>query len=112
MPLLPPQLPARVGEEPAAVPAMVMSRKSQSVADRVPTVRVRVVPRVLERTKMRRTAVAPATVRVPVMVWFPTKANCVKPAEVEAVNVKLLNVFVPITLWVSKLEEAPVKDTL
>ena len=71
IPELPPQSPARVGDEPAAVPAIVMSRKSQSVADSVLTVSVRVVPRVSERTKMRRTAVAPAQVRVPVMVWLP-----------------------------------------
>ena len=49
---------------------MAMSLKSQSVALSVPTLSVRWVPRVLERTKMRRTAVAPATVRVPVMVWL------------------------------------------
>ena len=101
MPVLPPQSPARVGEEPAAVPAIVMSRKSQSVADRLLTVSVRVVPRVSERTKIRRTAEAPATVSVPLMVWLALKVHCIKPADAGAVNVKLLNVFVPVTACVA-----------
>lgn len=110
MPLLPPQLPARVGEEPAAVPAMVMSRKSQSVADSVPTVRVRVVPSVLERTKIRRTAVAPATVSVPLMVWLAANTSCIKPDVAGAVTVKLVNEFAPDI--VCDTGEDPVKDTL
>jgi len=110
MPVLPPQSPARVGDDPAAVPAMVMSRKSQSVADRVPTVRVLVVPRVLERTKMRRTAVAPAQVSVPVMVWFAENARVARPADAGAVTLRSLNVFAPwiVLVFVPVL----VKDTL
>ena len=68
IPEFPPQSPARVGDEPAAAPAIVISRKSQSVAERVPTVRVRVVPRTLDLRNTRRTAVAPEQVKVPVMV--------------------------------------------
>ena len=97
MPVLPPQLPALVGDEPAAAPAIVMSRKSQSVADRLLTVSVRVVPRVLERTKMRRTAVAPAQVSVPLMVLLDKNETEVKPAVDGAVTVRLLKVFAPVT---------------
>ena len=85
-----------MGDEPAAVPAMVMSRKSQSSADKLLTVNVRVVPRVSERTKTRRTAVAPAQVRVPVIVLLPPKTTCVRPADAGAVMVMLLNVPVLI----------------
>ena len=98
MPLLPPQSPARVGDEPAAVPAIVMSRKSQSSADRLLTVNVRVVPMVSERRKIRRTAVAPAQVKVPVMVWFALNKSPVSPADAGAVTVMALNVFVP-DIW-------------
>ena len=93
-PLLPPQSPARVGEDPAAVPVMAMSLKSQSVALSVPTLSVRWVPRVLERTKMRRTGEAPETVRVPVMVALPKKATCLIPAAAGAVTIILLNALV------------------
>ena len=110
MPALPPQSPARVGDEPAAVPAIVMSRKSQSVADRLLTVSVRGVPSVSERKKMRRTAVAPAQVRVPLIVQFPPKAKKEIPAEAGAVNVRLLKVFAPET--VHPTAEVDVKDTL
>ena len=48
MPLLPPQFPALVGDAPAAAPARVMSRKSQSFAERVATVRVRTAPITLD----------------------------------------------------------------
>ena len=44
MPELPPQLPALVGDEPAAEPAITMSRKSQSLTDNVLTVSVLGVP--------------------------------------------------------------------
>jgi hypothetical protein len=87
-----------------------MSLKSQSVADKVLTVSVRVVPRVSERRKMRRTAVAPAHVKVPEMVLFAAKVNCIKPGDAGAVRVKLLNVFAPVTAWVTAV--VPVKDTL
>ena len=97
MPELPPQSPARVGDDPAATPAIVMSLKSQSVADKVLTLSVRVVTRVSERTKMRRTAVAPAHVRVPEMVLFAAKVYCFKPADAGAVRVKSLKVFAPVT---------------
>ena len=90
-PELPPQSPARVGEPPAAVPAIVMSLKSQSSADRVPTVRVRVVPTVLLRNMILRTADAPATVRVPVMVWSAVKDTWRRPAG--AVIDRLLKVL-------------------
>lgn len=92
MPVLPPQLPARVGDAPDAVPARIMSRKSQSVADRLLTVNVRVVPMVSERRKMRRTAVAPAQVRVPVMVWLAEKETAIIPADDGAVIDKLFAV--------------------
>ena len=95
MPVFPPQSPARVGDEPAAVPAIVMSLKSQSVADSVLTVNVRVVPNVLDCKKMRLTADAPATVNVPLMVWFPEKLQPTKPAEDAAVIKRLLNVAEP-----------------
>ena len=95
MPVLPPQLPALVGDDPAAAPAIVMSRKSQSCADKLLTVSVRVVPRMLERKKMRRTAVAPATVRVPVMVWLALNIRPLSPALDGALNVSVLNVFAP-----------------
>ena len=110
MPLLPPQSPARVGEEPAAVPVMAMSLKSQSVALSVPTLRVRWVPRVSERTKMRRTGEAPATVRVPVMVWLALNVQPIRPAAAGAVRVKLLKVLAPVTTCVTAV--VPVNDTL
>ena len=68
MPVLPPQSPARVGDAPDAVPARTMSRKSQSVAEILLTVRVRGVPMVPDCKKIRRTADAPAQVSVPLMV--------------------------------------------
>ena len=106
MPVLPPQLPARVGDEPAAAPAIVMSRKSQSVADRLLTVNVRGVPMVLERKKMRRTAVAPATVNVPVIVW-PAEKITVRNPEAGAVTTMLLNVLASLII-----KEVPAKDKL
>jgi len=95
MPALPPQSPALVGDEPAAAPRISMSLKSQSWADKVPTVRSRCVPRVSERKKTRRTAVAPATVRVPVIVLLAANVHCINPAVAGAVIVKLANVFAP-----------------
>lgn len=74
MPLLPPQSPARVGEAGLAAPARVMSRKSQSVADRAPTVSVRGVPMALDAMNTRRRTVAPAHVKVPVTTWLALKA--------------------------------------
>jgi hypothetical protein len=68
IPLLPPQSPPRVGEIGAAAPAIVMSRKSQLVADTAAQVRVRVAPIVLERTKPRAIADEPAQVKVPLTV--------------------------------------------
>ena len=73
IPELPPQSPARVGDAPDAVPARVMSRKSQSVAEMALTVSVRGVPMELERKKMRRIADAPAQVSVPLIVWSAEK---------------------------------------
>ena len=48
MPELLPQLPALVGAEPDAAPAITMSRKSQSSADKELTVNVRCVPTVFD----------------------------------------------------------------
>ena len=70
IPELPPQSPALVGEAPAAEPAIVMSRKSQSFAEIALAVIVRVVPRVFERTKHLAVAEEPAQVNVPLMIWF------------------------------------------
>ena len=70
IPELPPQSPARVGDAPDAVPARLMSRKSQSVAEMLLTVSVRWVPMVSERKKTRRTADAPAQLSVPVTTWL------------------------------------------
>ena len=97
-PELPPQSPARVGDEPAAAPAITMSLKSQSVAERVPTVRVRWEPSVSERKKMRRVAVAPAHVRVPVTVAFPPMLNVVIPTPAGGEIVKLVNVGFPCVI--------------
>ena len=92
MPVLPPQSPARVGEEPAAAPARLMSRKSQSVAEMLLTVSVRRVSMVLEVRKMRRTAVAPAQVKVPLIVELAAKETERMPDDVGAVMLRLLNV--------------------
>lgn len=93
--MLPPQSPARVGDAPDAVPARLMSRKSQSVAEMALTVRVRGVPMVLDCKKMRRTADAPAQVRVPVIVWFSEKENNIYPAVDGAAHEKSLKVLLP-----------------
>jgi len=87
-----------------------MSLKSQSVALSVPTLRVRWVPRVSERTKMRRTVEAPATVRVPVMVWLAPKTQPIRPAAAGAVRVRLLKVLTPVIERFTAV--VPVKDTL
>ena len=110
IPEFPPQSPARVGEPPAAVPAIVISRKSQSSADRVPTVRVRVVPMVLESSITRLTAEAPAAVSVPVMVWSSPTEHWIKPSDVGAVTVKLVNVFAPVIVFIA--DDVPVNVTL
>lgn len=91
MPLLPPQSPPRVGEMGAAAPAMVMSWKSQSVADTAAQVRVRVVPIVSERTKPRAIADEPAQVKVPLTVRLPAMDSWVTPVPL-AINVRLLKV--------------------
>jgi len=92
MPVLPPQSPARVGDAPDAVPARLMSRKSQSVAEIELTVRVRGVPIVPDRKKMRRTADAPAQVSVPLIVWSAEKRTTRIPADDGAVIDKLFAV--------------------
>jgi hypothetical protein len=69
IPLLPLQSPNLVPDAGAAAPAMVMSRKSASVAEKAAQVSVRVVPIVSERTKCRIVALVPAeSVSVPLMV--------------------------------------------
>jgi hypothetical protein len=72
MPLLPPQFPTRVGDDPAAAPAIVMSLKSQSLIDRFATFSVLVNPIVADPPEDLKnillTGVAPDTVRVPVTV--------------------------------------------
>ena len=90
---------------------MVMSRKSQSVTDRVPTVRVRVVPNVLDSSMIRRIAVAPAAVRVPVMVWSSAKDTWRRLAEAGAVIDRLLKVLDPLIVCVA-LAPDDVNDTL
>lgn len=110
MPVLPPQSPARVSDAPDAAPARLMSRKSQSVAEMALTVRVRGVPMVSERKKMRRTADAPAQVSVPLIVWSAENMKFIKPAGAGAVQVKLLNVFKPVIELL--VGDVPVKDTL
>ena len=111
MPVLPPQSPARVGDAPDAAPARLMSRKSQSVAEMALTVRVRGVPIVSDCKKMRRTAVAPAQVSVPLIVWLPEKTYKVIPAALLEANVKLLNVFTPVIV-AAKIEPGFIIDTL
>ncbi len=113
MPVLPPQSPARVGDAPDAAPARLMSRKSQSVkasTEMLLAVRVRGVPMVSERKKMRRTADAPAQVSVPLMVWLAAKVTGRILADDGAVIDKLLNVFVPVIVLAEL--PVPVKDTL
>lgn len=91
MPELPPQSPARVGDAPDAAPARLMSRKSQLVADMAATVRVRWVPTVSDCRNTRRTADAPAQVRVPEIVQAPLKEIDEIPLALEGeVAVKLL----------------------
>ncbi len=97
MPVLPPQSPARVGDAPDAAPARVISRKSQSVAEMALTVSVRGVPMVSDRKKMRRTAEAPAQVKVPLTVWFAEKVTGRIPKFL-GVIVMLLKVTGPLTL--------------
>jgi hypothetical protein len=96
IPELPPQSPALVGEAPAAEPAIVMSLKSQSFAEIALAVIVLVVPIVSERTKALAIAEEPATVKVPVTVWFAAKINGVGPKESAAVKDRLLNVLMPL----------------
>ena len=97
MPELPPQLPARVSELPAAAPATVMSLKSQLVAEIALTVSVRTVPNALDRRNTLFTADEPAQVSVPFMVWLSEIEAVIKPEESSgAVIVRLLNVFAPV----------------
>ena len=94
MPELLPQFPALVGDEPDAVPAIEISRKSQSVADKELTVNVRCVPIVFDWRNTRRTADAPAQVSVPFTVMFPLIGSALIPVEAGGVTVKLLKVRV------------------
>ena len=69
IPELPLASPSRVPLAGAAAPAIVMSRKSTSVAETAAHVRVLVVPSALEARKVRYAEAVPAlTVRVPLMV--------------------------------------------
>jgi anti-sigma factor RsiW len=97
MPELPPQLPALVGELPAAVPAIVMSLKSQSVAESAAAVKVLGTGNA-ERSQTRRIDDAPAQVNVPFMIWLAEIVQIVIPVLVGDEIVKLLNVFVPLIL--------------
>ena len=112
MPEFPPQLPARVGEAGLAAPANVISRKSQSAAEIVPTVRVREVPNTSEDINTRRFAVAPAQVRVPVIIWLALKLKGISPADDGAVNVKLVNVLAPTIAPMETVLVLDVKDKL
>ena len=67
-----------------------MSRKSQSVAASVPTVKSRCVPRVSDRIKILRIGDAPAQVSVPVMVKLELTLIFVIPVDAGAVKVKFL----------------------
>ena len=97
MPELPLQSPARVGDIGAAAPAIVMSLKSQSVADTAAAVIVLDVPIVSEYTAIRFTALAPATVRVPVTVWFADNAKDFNETLVE-LTVRFAKVFAPVMM--------------
>jgi hypothetical protein len=44
--------------------------------------------------------VAPATVRVALIVWLADKVKSTNPAEAGAVTVKLLKVFAPVNVLV------------
>ena len=90
-----PQSPARVGAVPIAVPRISMSRKSQSAATNVPTVRSRCVPIVLDAKNIRRTADAPAQVNVPLIVWLAPK-NTLKIFPFGKESVKFVKVFTPL----------------
>jgi len=102
--VLPPQSPARVGALPAAAPAIVMSRKSQSAADKFATVRVRGVPVVFDRRVTRLIALAPAQVKVPLTIWLSDMRNCSRPEEAGGTTVRLLNVHDP---KIAKAEAEP-----
>ena len=101
IPLLPLQSPKRVPDTGAAAPAIIMSRKSTSVADTAAQVSVRVVPMASDRTKCRVVALVPAeSVRVPLMVWLAVMDTFFRPAEVRPINDKLLKVFAPLSVTV------------
>ena len=85
MPVLPPQSPARVGVDPAAAPASVMSRKSQSEAVTAAAVMVLVVPMVSERINTRCVALEPEVERVPFTVQFASNDSVRTPELVRAV---------------------------
>lgn len=88
---------------------MVMSRKSQSLADTAAAVMVRVVPMGLERTKPRWLTDKPAQVKVPLTVWLAEIDSWLRPVPL-AVNVRLLKVFTPVMARVPA--DVPVKETL
>ena len=97
IPELPLASPNRVPLAGAAAPAIVMSRKSASVADTAAQVRVLVVPSVSEARKVRYADAVPALiVRVPLMVWSALKVTGVMPTVVRPVKDRLLNVFAPV----------------
>ena len=49
-------------------------------------------------------------VSVPFMVWLAATAHCISPADADAVNVRLLNVFAPVMECETAV--VPVKETL
>ena len=68
MPELLPQSPALVRDDPAAAPAITMSRKSVSVADRLLTVNVRCVPIVSDARNARWVGDEVLQVNVPLII--------------------------------------------
>ena len=105
MPKLLPQSPALVGAVPDAVPAITMSRKSQSLAARVPTVNTRAVPTVSDNRKTRLIGEPPVMVSVPLMIWAAAKLTVDSPVVDGALIVKLLNVFVPYIVGMEAVDE-------
>jgi hypothetical protein len=70
-----PQSPACVGAVPIAAPRISMSRKSQLLARRVPTVRSRCVPIVAYRINTRAVAEVPIQFNVPLIVALLEKVT-------------------------------------
>jgi hypothetical protein len=75
------------------------------------TVKVRGVPMVSERKKIRRTADAPAQVSVPLIVWLALKITVTKPAPAGAVIDRLLYVAA-LKKFLLVLVFAAVQETL